>query len=53
LPEPQGVFPRYVDPAAEAKKGGSMSAEEQQAAKLAKQAKKEANRQRSSGEGGG
>jgi methionyl-tRNA synthetase len=53
LPEPQGVFPRYVDPAAEAKKGGSMSAEEQQAAKLAKQAKKEANRQKSKAEDGG
>jgi methionyl-tRNA synthetase len=53
LPEPQGVFPRYVDPAAEAKKSGSMSAEEQEAAKAAKKAKKEANRQKSAGEGGG
>ena len=49
LPEPQGVFPRYVDPAAEAAKGapqksGSQSAEAQAAAKAAKQAKKDANR---------
>ena len=52
LPEPQGVFPRYVDPTAEAKKGGSQSAAEQQAAKLAKQAKREASRQKSKGEEG-
>ena len=45
LPEPQGVFPRYVDPAAEAQqKSGSQSAEAQAAAKAAKQAKKNANR---------
>ena len=44
LPEPQGVFPRYVDPAAEAQKTGSTSAEAQAAAKAAKQAKKQANR---------
>jgi methionyl-tRNA synthetase len=51
LPEPQGVFPRYVDPsAADAKKSGSMSAEEQEAAKAAKKAKKEANRQKSKSE---
>ena len=53
LPEPQGVFPRYVDPAAEAAKGGtqqksgSQSAEAQAAAKAAKQAKKDANRAKS------
>jgi methionyl-tRNA synthetase len=52
LPEPQGVFPRYIDPTAEAKKGGSQSAAEQQAAKLAKQAKREASRQKSKGEEG-
>jgi methionyl-tRNA synthetase len=49
LPEPQGVFPRYVDPASEAKKSGSTSAAEQEAAKLAKKAKKEANRQKAQG----
>jgi methionyl-tRNA synthetase len=53
LPEPQGVFPRYVDPAAElSKKSGSMSAAEQEAAKAAKKAKKEANRQKSKSEDG-
>jgi hypothetical protein len=52
LPEPQGVFPRYVDPAAETKKSGSVSAEDQEAAKLAKKAKKEANRQKSKAEDG-
>ncbi len=47
LPEPQGVFPRYVDPAAEAqKKTGGQSAEEQAAAKAAKQAKKQAAREK-------
>jgi methionyl-tRNA synthetase len=49
LPEPQGVFPRYVDPASEAKKSGSMSAAEQEAAKLAKKAKKEENRKKAQG----
>ncbi|MGD9786127.1 MAG: methionine--tRNA ligase [Hyphomicrobiaceae bacterium] len=49
LPEPQGVFPRYIDPAAEARKGGSQSAEAQAAAKAAKQAKKDANRQKDKG----
>ncbi|MFN3868697.1 MAG: methionine--tRNA ligase [Hyphomicrobiaceae bacterium] len=45
LPEPQGVFPRYVDPAADSRqKSGSQSAEAQAAAKAAKQAKKNANR---------
>ena len=39
LPEPQGVFPRYVDPAAEAQKAGQ-SAEQQKQAKLDKQQKK-------------
>ena len=52
LPEPQGVFPRYVDPAGETKKRGAVSAEEQEAAKLAKKAKKEANRQKSKAEDG-
>lgn len=49
LPEPQGVFPRYVDPEAEAKKSGSSSADVQEAARLAKRAQKEANRQKSQG----
>ncbi len=54
LPEPQGVFPRYVDPEAAAQKGaGSGSAAAHAAAKAAKQAKKEANRRKSQqGEGG-
>ena len=51
LPEPQGVFPRYVDPTAATQKSGSQSAEAQAAAKAAKQAKKDANRQKSKGEG--
>jgi len=51
LPEPQGVFPRYVDPHAQAGKSAGQSAEQQQAAKLAKQQKKAANRERSKGEG--
>ncbi len=50
LPEPQGVFPRYVDPAAEAQKSGSQSAEAQAAAKAAKQAKKQANRDKNKGD---
>lgn len=49
LPEPQGVFPRYVDPEAAGQKGGAMSAEAQQAAKLAKQQRKEANRAKDKG----
>ncbi|MCB1506494.1 MAG: methionine--tRNA ligase [Hyphomicrobiaceae bacterium] len=53
LPEPQGVFPRYVDPAAATQKSGSQSAEAQQAARLAKQAKKEANRKKSQSNGEG
>ena len=52
LPEPQGVFPRYVDPSAAAQKSGSQSAEAQAAAKAAKQAKKDANRKKSQSEGG-
>ncbi len=52
LPEPQGVFPRYVDPAAEAQKSGSSSAEAQAAAKAAKQAKKQANRDKGRDGGG-
>jgi len=51
LPEPQGVFPRYVDPEAAATKAGGQSAEAQEAARLAKQAKKEAARQKSKGDG--
>ncbi len=54
LPEPQGVFPRYVDPEAAAQKSaGGGSAAAHAAAKAAKQAKKEANRKKSQqGEGG-
>ncbi len=51
LPEPQGVFPRYIDPAAAAQKSGGQSAEAQAAAKAAKQAKKDANRQKDKGAG--
>ncbi len=43
LPEPQGVFPRYVDPTVEAQKGPS-SAEAQRLAKLEKQQKQAANK---------
>ena len=53
LPEPQGVFPRYVDPAAATAKAGGQSAEEQQAAKLAKQQKREAARQKAKDAGEG
>lgn len=51
LPPPEGVFPRYVDPAAEAAKTGS-SAEQQKAAKAAKQQRKEAERAKAKTERG-
>ena len=44
--EPQGVFPRYVDPAEEAAKSTSNSAEAQAAAKAAKEAKRAAEREK-------
>ncbi len=54
LPEPQGIFPRYIDPAAEAGKAGAktggMSAEEQKAAKAAKEAKRAAEREKAKAE---
>jgi methionyl-tRNA synthetase len=46
IPEPQGVFPRYVDPAEEAAKTSSNSAEAQAAAKAAKEAKRTAEREK-------
>ncbi len=46
IPEPQGVFPRYVDPAEEAAKTSSNSAEAQAAAKAAKEAKRAAEREK-------
>ncbi|MEQ1713637.1 MAG: hypothetical protein ABL908_19885, partial [Hyphomicrobium sp.] len=46
LPEPEGVFPRYVDPAAEAQKTTGQSAEQQKAAKAAKEAKRAAEREK-------
>jgi methionyl-tRNA synthetase len=46
IPEPQGVFPRYVDPAEEAAKSTSNSAEAQAAAKAAKVAKRAAEREK-------
>ena len=46
IPEPLGVFPRYVDPAEEAGKASSNSAEAQAAAKAAKEAKRAAEREK-------
>jgi methionyl-tRNA synthetase len=46
IPEPQGVFPRYVGPAEEAAKTSSNSAEAQAAAKAAKEAKRAAEREK-------
>ncbi len=45
IPEPQGVFPRYVDPA-EAEKPAGSSAEAQVQAKAAKEAKRAAEREK-------
>jgi methionyl-tRNA synthetase len=53
LPPPEGVFPRYVDPAAEAQKAGAQSAEAQKAAKAAKEAKRAAEREKAKKMGGG
>jgi methionyl-tRNA synthetase len=46
IPEPQGVFPRYVDPAEEASKSTSNSAQAQAEAKAAKEAKRAAEREK-------
>jgi methionyl-tRNA synthetase len=46
IPEPQGIFPRYVDPAEEAAKSTSNSAEAQAQAKAAKEAKRAAEREK-------
>ncbi len=46
IPEPQGVFPRYVDPE-EAEKPAGSSAEAQAQAKAAKEAKRAAEREKS------
>ena len=46
IPEPAGVFPRYVDPAEEASKPTTTSAEAQAAAKAAKEAKRAAEREK-------
>jgi len=46
IPEPQGVFPRYVDPAEEASKALPSSAGEQRQAKAAKEAKRQAEREK-------
>ncbi len=47
IPEPQGVFPRYIDPAAEADKPLSSPAEAQMQSKAAKEAKRAAERDKS------
>lgn len=46
IPEPQGVFPRYVDPAEETAKPSGNSAEAQAAAKAAKEAKRAGEREK-------
>ena len=46
IAEPQGLFPRYVDPAEEAAKSSANSKEAQAAAKAAKEAKKAAEREK-------
>ena len=46
IPEPAGIFPRYIDPA-EAEKPAGASAEAQQQAKAAKEAKRAAEREKS------
>jgi methionyl-tRNA synthetase len=50
IPEPQGVFPRYVDPAEEAAKPSTTSAEAQQQAKAAKEARRAAEREKAKAE---
>lgn len=49
IPEPQGIFPRYVDPA-EAEKPAGTSAEAQAQAKAAKEAKRAAEREKAKAE---
>ncbi|MCB1484981.1 MAG: class I tRNA ligase family protein, partial [Hyphomicrobiaceae bacterium] len=46
ISEPEGVFPRYVDPAEEAAKSAGSSAEQQRQAKAAKEAKRAAEREK-------
>jgi methionyl-tRNA synthetase len=46
IPEPEGVFPRYVDPAEETEKSSANSREAQAAAKAAKEAKRAAEREK-------
>jgi methionyl-tRNA synthetase len=50
IPEPQGVFPRYVDPAEATAKPAGTSAEAQAQAKAAKEAKKAAEREKAKAE---
>lgn len=50
IPEPQGVFPRYVDPAEEDAKSAPNSAEAQAEAKAAKEAKRAAERDKAKAE---
>jgi len=46
IPEPQGIFPRYVDPSEEPAKAAGASAEAQRQAKAAKEAKRAAEREK-------
>ncbi len=46
IPEPQGIFPRYVDPSEEPAKAACASAEAQRQAKAAKEAKRAAEREK-------
>ena len=46
IPEPQGIFPRYIDPAASTDTPAASSAEAQQQAKAAKEAKRAAEREK-------
>ncbi len=50
IPEPQGIFPRYVDPTEEASKPSGTSAEAQAQAKAAKEAKRAAEREKAKAE---
>ena len=50
IPEPQGIFPRYIDPSEEAQKSSSNSAEAQAQAKAAKEAKRAAEREKAKAE---
>lgn len=46
IPQPQGIFPRYVDPSEEPAKAAGASAEAQRQAKAAKEAKRAAEREK-------